>query len=289
MAEEPLILLVGGADTGRAPIAAALMGRLLGRHSLRARVESAGVLGHDDAPAQPEARDALAALGLDIGEHRARSLDDRLAQEAALLLTLDSGTLRVLQARQPDCRHCFSIAELAGVQRDIPDPFRMQVGAWITYAREIEQLLQLALPRIITLAGIMPAPGQVFASASASATGSAGTSVSTNSQVAHTAPTPQQPDTAALGRLLAALAEFPDLFNWPLTSQRIEREAGQMATGPLGPAFVALLRALLALTAAPPSRGQIALLQQAAARLEDGPTQEDVSWLSTQVASWPTR
>src|SRR4051812_34597719 len=70
------ILLVGAADTGRAPIAAALLLRLLGTHGHPWAVESSGVLGHDDAPAEVEARDTMVHMGLDIGAHQARSIDD---------------------------------------------------------------------------------------------------------------------------------------------------------------------------------------------------------------------
>ena len=150
-----IILLGGAADTGRAPMAAALLRRLLNARSDDWAVESCGVLGHDGAVAEVEARDTMVHMGLDIAEHLARSLDDDLAARAALIITIDRGTALVIRARFPDAAaRTYSLGELAGRARDIPDPFRMQIGAWMTYAREIESMLQAALPRIVEL---MPA------------------------------------------------------------------------------------------------------------------------------------
>src|SRR4051812_35553821 len=147
-----IILLGGAADTGRAPMAAALLRRLLKARSDDWAVESCGVLGHDGAVAEVEARDTMVHMGLDIGDHQARSLDDELAARAALIITIDRGTALVIRARFPAAAaRTYSLGELAGRARDIPDPFRMQIGAWMTYAREIEGMLEAALPRIVEL------------------------------------------------------------------------------------------------------------------------------------------
>jgi protein-tyrosine phosphatase len=147
-----LILLVGGADTGRAPMAAALLRRRLAAEGHPWVAESAGVLGHDGEPAQVEARDTMAHLGLDIGAHEARTLTDDLAHQAALVLAVDRGTALVLRARYAAAAdRIATLGELAGRPRDIPDPFKMQIGAWMTYAHEIDALLGAALPRIIEM------------------------------------------------------------------------------------------------------------------------------------------
>src|SRR5215213_8052715 len=152
-----IILLSGASDTGRAPMAAALLRRLLTARSDDWAVESCGVLGHDGAVAEVEARDTMVHMGLDIAEHLARSLDEHLAARAGLIITLDRGTALVVRARFPfAAARTYSLGELAGRARDIPDPFRMQIGAWMTYAREIEGMLQAALPRIVELMPLMP-------------------------------------------------------------------------------------------------------------------------------------
>src|SRR5262245_44983013 len=146
------ILLIGGTDTGRAPMAAALLRRVLDQHGYRCGVGWAGVLGHDGDPAEIEARETMNHMSLTIDDHQARSLTDDLVDGAALILAIDSGTALVLRARFPAATaRTHTLGALAGRQRDIPDPFRMQIGAWITYAREIAGLLEAALPRIAEL------------------------------------------------------------------------------------------------------------------------------------------
>jgi protein-tyrosine-phosphatase len=146
------ILIVGGSDTGREPVTAALLRRRLARTGLDWRVTSAGVTGHDDEPADPEARNAMLAFELDISEHRARSVTAGLIEAAAVLIAIDSGIARVLSAYYPQTvGHIYTIGQLAGVQRDIPDPFRMQMGVWVHYAQEIDQLLAAGMPRLVDL------------------------------------------------------------------------------------------------------------------------------------------
>ncbi len=147
---EPFVLIIGAADTGRAPMAAALLGRLAARQGLAWSVGSAGVVGHDGDPAEPEARSAMLALGLDIGGHLARSLSPELAAAAAVCVAIDSGVARVVRASFPD-QSVVTLGELAGSPRNIPDPFRMAMGAWLQYAGEIEALLRAGMPRLRAL------------------------------------------------------------------------------------------------------------------------------------------
>lgn len=157
--QQPFILIVGGADTGRAPMTVALLRRLVAQSHLGWEVESAGVTGHDDDRAESEARAAMTILGLDIQEHRARSVSDELVAAARVVLAVDSGTARVVKLWYPATALCvITLGELAGRQRDIPDPFRMQVGAWVSYAREIEALLQAGLERLRALLEGAPLP-----------------------------------------------------------------------------------------------------------------------------------
>src|SRR5688500_12139535 len=146
------ILMVGAADTGRAPMAAALLRRQLDAHQCAWEVETCGVLGHDGASAEVEARDTMVHMGLDIGDHQARSIAGEQVRQAALIVTIDRGSALVVRARFPEAAaRVYSLGELAGRPRDIPDPFRMQIGAWMTYAREIESMLEAALPRMFEL------------------------------------------------------------------------------------------------------------------------------------------
>lgn len=286
-----MILLIGGADTGRAPMAAALLRRLLEARGLAWPVESAGVLGHDGDPAEVEARDTMAHMGLDISAHRARMLTDDLVAQAALLLAIDSGTALVLRSRfRAAAARVHTLGDLAGRPRDIPDPFRMQIGAWMTYAREIEALLTAALPRIIELM----APTVEGRANTLRRQDDAGPAVHPADAEALPAAQSLAERAAAaerITRLLHVAAELPGVVDWAAARAQIEANLHQVAAAPydasdLVAAYVGLLRAALALTPAPPSAGQTAALREAARRLADPIGQDDLNDLSTRLAGW---
>jgi protein-tyrosine-phosphatase len=281
----PLILIVGAADTGRAPMTAALLLRLLEREGFSWRVESAGVVGHDGDPAEPEARYAMAARNLDIGAHRARSLDAALAEEAIVLLAIERGIARVLYERYPQARIAV-LGELAGTRRDIPDPFRMQTGAWLSYAQEIEGLLKAALPALSTLvAGDEPQPPLDTAIISTPTTG-----------LAEPIPALNNSRSATLARslrVLTVLADFPGVLDWPAARHQIETDLAGLVNAPLSTddlvqPYVALINALLALTIQPPSVVQREQLQLAFERLQQPVDQAALTELSALVPRWAT-
>ena len=280
---DSLIVVVGAADTGRAPIAAALLRRLAQQRGYRWRVESAGVLGHDGAEAESEARDTMVHMGLEIGEHRARSIDDGLAERATLMIAIDSGTARVARARYAGATsRTFSLGELAGRTRDIPDPFRMQIGAWLTYAREIEQMLEAALPRIVELA---PADDDQAEAEQPNAR---------TIERSNVEPSPERVAAVArIAQLLQVALQMPGVVDWAAARPRIEGNLAAIAAEPAAPgdlaaAYVGLLRAGLALLPAAPAPRQLSILQQAVERLSGPIDQTELNELSGQIATLPT-
>lgn len=268
---ETVIVVVGAADTGRAPLTAAMLRRRIPA----ARVESAGVLGHDGDPATGEAIATAEQLGLDITAHSARTLSAALAAEAALLVAVDSGTARVVRARFPAAAaRTNTLGELAGRARDIPDPFKMQLGAWLTYAREIDQLLAAALPRISSML-----PGHLAAAdpdAPPALAAVPAARVQAAERIAH---------------ILRAAADMPGVVDWAAARAQIEADLAHIGAAPLGaddmaPAYTGLLRAALALTPAPPAPGKLAALRAAAAPLAAPVTPEALAAFSAQLGGW---
>jgi protein-tyrosine-phosphatase len=287
-----IILLGGAEDTGRAPMAAALLRRLLEKRPHDWVVESCGVLGHDGAVAEVEARDTMVHMGLDIAEHQARSLNDDLAARTALIITLDRGTALVVRARFPAAAaRTYSLGDLAGRARDIPDPFRMQIGAWMTYAREIESMLQAALPRIVELMPVTTTEEQTKAEGRRTADDA-------EPSIASPVSNPQAPEQRAdaagrIVQLLQIAAQMPGVLDWAAARARIEADLAPIAgapqdTGDLIAAYAGLLRAALALLPATPSAGQIAALQRAANRLAQPIAQAELNELSGQLATLPS-
>jgi protein-tyrosine phosphatase len=281
----PFVLVVGAADTGRAPMLVALLRRRIDRRGLSLRIESAGVVGHDGDPAEPEARDAMLALNLDIADHRARLLDDTLIEAADLLLTVDTGVARVLRSRDPDLP-VAALGELSASRRDVPDPFRMQVGAWIHYAHEIDRLIGAGLDQLLArldqselaasegpVQSVDPVEPDVAI---------------THSEKLPSVPTPERGTAIArCERLLQVLAEMPEVIDWQAAQQRLAREleiaALPQSSADLSEAFVALLRSVLALRTSAPNAEQSALLRAAVLRLYEPVDQPALSRLSSEL------
>lgn len=266
-----LILVVGAADTGRAPMTAAMLRRRLGGG---VQIESAGVLGHDGDPATGEAIATMEQMALDISGHEARSLTDELADDAALLIAVDSGTARVARARFPQAAgRLQTLGELAGRDRDIPDPFKMQIGAWLAYAREIDSLLSAALPRIRERL-----PEAVAVEPDAAPAGDA-----------------LDPERLAaverIAQLVRVAAQMPGVVDWSAARGQIETDLARVGGLPAGaadmaPAYTGLLRAALALTPAPPASAKLAALAEAIAPLSAPVSAETLAEFSRRLGGW---
>ena len=281
--EQTLILIVGAADTGRAPMATALLRRLLHQRGINWTVASAGVVGHDEDPAEVEARDAIAILNLDISQHQARSLSDTMVETAQVLLAINSGVARVLKDRYPQAS-IIGLGALAGRQRDIPDPFRMQVGAWVSYAREIESLLSAGLDRLIEMVSGSPVtPAETLSPPPPAAL-----------------PLLPEPPEAELRRaaiercqrLLTLAAEMPGVVDWPGACRQIEADLPMMSA-PLSPQdlsrpYAAIVQAMLGLTPQSPSPDQSSRLCAALAALRTTITPDALTTISTSLAAYPT-
>ncbi len=275
---EPLILIIGAADTGRAPLAAALLRHLLMSRSSTARVESAGVLGHDDDPASPDALAVAEHMALDLSAHRARSLNDQLVEEAVLLLAIDSGTARVARLRFPHASaRIHTLGELAGRDRDIPDPFKMQIGPWLVYAREIDQMLHQALPNIMAY---LPEPLAPLLQPE------------TRPSVAASVVAEERRAAAErTAQLLDLMTRIPGIVEWNAAREQIDVAIAAAQQHPAGAtdqivAYCALLRAALALTPAIPTAAHLTALRDAIARLEQPVGADDIGALSAQLGGW---
>jgi protein-tyrosine phosphatase len=155
---KPLLLVIGGSDTGRSPIAAALLRKTLGTEAV---VFTAGVLSHAGESAESEAQMALEQFGIDISSHISRPLEDVEHHRAELLLAVDRGTEMVLSTRFPNDPRvaCLSvIAETA----DVLDPHRMPLGVWIAVTHQIQEQIVQALPELRRRLGLTPQEIQPF-------------------------------------------------------------------------------------------------------------------------------
>lgn len=303
------IVIVGAADTGRAPLTAAMLRRLLAAPHPQVAVSSGGVLADDGDAPSTEAMATAEQLGLDLSHYVAHTY---AGEPADLLIAIDSGVARVVRLRFPDRAGALvTLGELAGTSRDIPDPFKMQIGAWLLYAAEIERALVRAVPQIVRRLGLAPdaAPDatsladaspaspnatSLAAAAAASSVASPASPAAAPAPDVVPEPTVAPERAAAVERMLQLLAfvqAMPQVVDWGAARAQLERDAelAAAAAGPsdLAPALLGVLRAALALTAAPPRPGQVAAIAAAVAAMAAPVGTAPLAALSGALGGWP--
>ena len=93
------------------------------------KVDSAGLgalVGH---PASEHSVTLMQERGLDISDHRARQITPEMVHAADLVLVMEAGHKRVLDANEPEARgKIYRMGEWQ--ERDIKDPYRQPMEAF---------------------------------------------------------------------------------------------------------------------------------------------------------------
>ncbi|CAM2190742.1 putative low molecular weight protein-tyrosine-phosphatase EpsP [Burkholderia cepacia] len=151
MSTRPFLLVVCEGNLCRSPLAAALLAAQLPQ----ADVESAGLAPPPRRPADPLARDMAEARGLTLDTHAARPVTTALCTRADLILAMNDGQRRMLEARHPFLRgRVFRLGEYARASDDarpgldIPDPYRGTRADFIRCAALIDLAVASWLPRL---------------------------------------------------------------------------------------------------------------------------------------------
>ncbi len=104
-------------------MAEVMFARDLAAIGVKARVESAGVGALVGEPADPMAVELCREHGLDLTAHRARQLTAAMARDFELILVMDAGHQRAVEAIAPTTRGKVHRVGRFG-QFDVPDPYR---------------------------------------------------------------------------------------------------------------------------------------------------------------------
>lgn len=151
----PSILLVCTANQCRSPLAEAQLRRYLTTQhpDLTWQIESAGTWASSGRSAHPDMRVAANEVGLDLTGHRARNVETLQLSDYDLILTMEQSHKEAIRVEFSAIRErVYQLSEMVGITYDVPDPIGGSAADFRTTVRELDRLLQFALPRIVKLA-----------------------------------------------------------------------------------------------------------------------------------------
>jgi protein-tyrosine phosphatase len=123
------VLTVCVGNICRSPMAEALLRVRLQARNPDAVVESAGIAALVGKPADPIAVALMSERGLDLSAHRARQLTPELARRFELVLVMEAGHQREVEASVPALRGRVHRIGRFG-EFDVPDPYRQPRAAF---------------------------------------------------------------------------------------------------------------------------------------------------------------
>lgn len=147
------VIFICTANICRSPMATGLFRKIVG-DTPEWRVESAGTWSIENQPAAIFSQEVLASRGIDISDHRSRSVSRELLAQFDLILTMEAGHKEALKIEFPEIAHrVYMLSEMVGAKYDITDPMGSSIDEFELTAVELEQIFERGLPKIKQLAG----------------------------------------------------------------------------------------------------------------------------------------
>lgn len=155
----PSVLFVCTANICRSPLAEGLMKcRIAGQPDAdQWRIESAGTWGLDGEKAVDEVLFLLKEKGIDLSNHRARTVTRQIIEPFNLVLTMEERHRDALRAEFPFmAKRIFLLSEMIGALFDIHDPIGKPLKEYRRVEELIDRVLEEGAVRIRELASRSP-------------------------------------------------------------------------------------------------------------------------------------
>lgn len=115
-------------------------------------VRSVGTWAMEGVPAAPGARYVMAERGIDLTQHRARSIDREAVSAADLILVMTEVHREALVAEFVDARSkVYLLSEMIGKRYDIADPYGASLAHYEYCAEDLASIIEAGYQRILSL------------------------------------------------------------------------------------------------------------------------------------------
>lgn len=149
----PAVLFVCSANQCRSPMAEALFKELLSRRGFDLedwQVESAGVWTYDGSQATALAREVMLERGLDIHNHRSKSVSGDRLLSYDLILVMEARHQDELQRLYPEVAdRVRMMSSLTDQHADVDDPVYGTIETYRETVNYLQELLERGLSRIL--------------------------------------------------------------------------------------------------------------------------------------------